>query len=130
MTMLQRSGHCLLALLMLLQSVSAAWAQVQVISTPPTATQAMQPGEHCARMAVKAINATKSQANVISKSKTDCPCCEKQCVPMHCAVHLQVVLPLFNVSVPFAPTTFTSSQFSQVADTYYLRPPTPPPNAL
>lgn len=123
--MLYTSRHYLLVLLMLF-----AWAQTQVVDVLPV-TQAMQSNEHCGMSDAKSANASELHAMTANKAKTDCSCCEKQCVLMHCAaVHLQVILPLFNVSMPFVEAAFTLSRFSQVADTYYFRPPTPPPNAL
>ena len=129
--MLHNFRHYLLALLMILQSVSSAWAQVQVIGAQPASTQAMQPGEHCTMTAMNADDARAFQDIKGSKSKSDCPCCDKQCVQMHCATaHLQAALPLFAVSMQFAAAAFTASRFSQVADRHYLTPPTPPPNTL
>ena len=123
--------HCLLALLMIFQSVNTAWAQVQLIVAPPAITQTMQPGEHCAMMAKQAANGTEFRETAAKQSKSDCPCCDHQCVPMHCAsVNLQAALSAFDIRMQFSPAAFTSSRFAEAADTHYFRPPTPPPNTL
>ena len=129
--MLLRSRHYLLALLIILQSVSAAWAQVQVIGTPPAATQVMQPGEHCEMMGKHMPKVSKTQDSAPSKSASACPCCDKSCTPAQCAaMQLQAALPSLNIVMQFTAVTAMSSRFSQVAGTLYLTPPTPPPNAF
>jgi|GEM_PF-1945299 len=120
----------LLALLMCMQSVTAAWAQTNVIGTLPSATEAIHTSEHCGAMkATGSIDAIAFKADAASTAKSVCPCCEKQCFRAHCsAVQLLVALSEVNTCMQFAPVAFTPSRFSQVADRHYLRPPTPPPN--
>ena len=136
--MLYRCHHCLLALLMILQSVSAAWAQMPAMSTPPVATPAMQqPSKHCEMMAKHAMEASDSREVNESKpakpndGKSGCHCCDKPCTPTQCAaMHLQAALPDLRIAVPFAPAEQISARYSQIAGTLYLAPPTRPPNAL
>ena len=150
--MLHKPRHCLLALLMLLQSVSTAWAQlpwqhvqyqqVHVIDAQSAAAEHRQPSKHCMMMAKHAHSASAalaarpastsaSEEMQVSKVKSNCPCCDTSCSPVQCAVmHTPATLPVIHVIMAFATTQISSTRYAQTAGKRYSAPPTPPPNVL
>ncbi len=126
MTVIAR--HCLLALLLILQSVGGVWAQAW--DAAPIAARTTTMTHDCDAMKSMQAGLGADSYAIPDRPKSDCPCCDKHCPPAHCAaMSLLIALPA-GIAPPdaFLPVAASLAEFTARAPKHFSAPPTPPPN--